>query len=235
MNDQKLIRQESKGQEEMKQKSLEKEIIYYKKEYELYENNKKYKFIIELNNGDILFTLEILSEISCYNYINKYEYKNFIKELNLSIEINNENLNKLFDYFDLVLTKNDYKIINENKIKKLIINDKELILLKENLLDNHDIIKILINEINDLKESNSKLIKLNEEKDNKIQNLESEYKSLKEDLNNIFKYNDLLMRKELTLVYQCENESIQNIFGEKFVSDNKKKNNIELIINGNST
>ena len=103
----------------------------------------------------------------------------------------------IFDYFDLVITKNDYKIINDNKNKKLIINDKVLISLKENLLDNHDIIKILINEINliketnkDLKESKSKLIKLKE-------NLEYKYNSLKEDLDNIIKNNDLIAKKEL--------------------------------------
>ena len=161
-----------------------------------------------------------------------------MKELNLSIEVTNENLNKIFDYFNIVLT-NDYKIINDNKNKKLLIKDKEFILLKEHLLNNNDIIKILINEINlikeknnDLKESNSRLIKLNEEKDNKIQNLESKYNSLKDDLKNIIKNNDLIIKKELSFVYQCENESTENIFGEKFVSENRT--NIDLIINGNT-
>ena len=130
MDDQQLLSKESRGQEEITQKELAKNIIYYKKEYELYENNKKYKFIIELKNGDILFTLEIISEISCYNYINKYEYKILIKELNLQQEINNENISVIFDYFDSILTKNGYKIINDNKNKKIIINDKVLISLK---------------------------------------------------------------------------------------------------------
>ena len=57
MDDKKIIKQETKGQKEMKQKELEKEIINNKKEYELYENNKKYKLIVELNNGEILFNL----------------------------------------------------------------------------------------------------------------------------------------------------------------------------------
>ena len=230
MEGQQMITQQLKRQEEMKQKELEKEFKYYIKEYELYENNKKYKLTIELSNGDILFTLELLSEISCYNYINKYILQDLIKELDLSIEINNENLKKIFDYFDSIFTKNNYKIINDNKFKKLIINNRELISLNENLLYNHDIIKNIINEINIIKETNNKLIKLNEEKDNKIKNLESKYKSLKDDLNNIITSNDLIVKKELTLVYECENESLKNIFGEKFVSENKA--NLELIIDG---
>ncbi len=117
-----------------------------------------------------------------------------------------------------------------NLFKKLIINNRELISLNENLLYNHDIIKTILNEINIIKETNNKLIKLNEEKDNKIKNLESKYKSLKDDLNNIITSNDLIVKKELTLVYECENESLKNIFGEKFVSENKA--NLELIIDG---
>ena len=72
--------------------------------------------MIEIKKGDILFTLEILSEISCYNYINKYEHNNLIKYLNLPTETTN-NINKIFEYFDSRISKNDYKIIDDNKNK----------------------------------------------------------------------------------------------------------------------
>ena len=181
-----------------------------------------------MSNGEILFTLELLSEIYCYNYINKVLYNSFVKDLDLSLEIN-VNVNKIFEYLDLIITKNDYKLINNNKNKRLLINNKELLSLKENLLYNHDIIKILIDEIKIIKESNNKLVKLNEEKDNKIEKLESKYKSLKEDLNDIIKNNDLIIRNEINLINESECDSTEQIFGDQFVSQNK--NSIELIIN----
>jgi hypothetical protein len=230
MNTPKNINQQLKEEKEIVEKN--EEHLYYKKEYELYTNGKKYKLLINMSNKEVFFTLDILSEISCYNYINKCLYINLVKDLDLTLEIN-DNINKVFEYLELIIAKNDYKIIDDNKNKRLIINNKELISLKENLLYNHDIIKTLIDEIKIIKDSNNRLVKLNEEKDNIIENLEFKYKSLKEDLNNIIKNNDLIIRKKINLIYQSENESTQQIFGDQFVSENK--NNIELVINGKET
>ena len=151
----KTIGEELNKGEKIGQGTIGKEALFYKKEYDLYSNNKKYKLTIEIKKEDILFTLEILSEISCYNYINKYKYNNLIKDLNLSIETNND-INKILEYFDSKISKNNYKIIDENQNKKLIINNKEIIILKETLIynNNDDIIKILIKEINSIKEIN---------------------------------------------------------------------------------
>ena len=64
----------------------------------------------------------------------------------------------------------------------MIINHKDMIILYEN--ENKDIINIIINEINKMKEINNKqnekineLIKINE--NNKINNLENKYKWIK--------------------------------------------------------
>ena len=57
--------------------------------------------------------------------------------------LENKNINEVYDF----LIKSEYKIINEEKIKKIIINNKE-INLNEKLLTNQELIKILIDEIN---------------------------------------------------------------------------------------
>ena len=79
-----------------------------------------------------------------------------------------------------------------------------------------DIINVLINEINKMKEINNKqnekineLIKINENKDNKINNLEIKYNELKEEINFI---KDSKKDKDINLIYECENEGIQKIF-----------------------
>ena len=124
MNTPKNINQQLKEEKEIVEKN--EEHLYYKKEYELYTNGKKYKLLINMSNKEVFFTLDILSEISCYNYINKCLYINLVKDLDLTLEIN-DNINKVFEYLELIIAKNDYKIIDDNKNKRLIINNKELI------------------------------------------------------------------------------------------------------------
>ena len=66
---------------------------------------------------------------------------------------------------------------------------------------------------------------MNENKDNKIKTIEKNYNELKQKMNRI---DGLIYRKEINLIY--EGKGMQNIFGKKFVENNK--NNVELIING---
>ena len=95
-------------------------------------------------------------------------------------------------------------------------------------------IKILINEINEMKDNNNKrlneLIKMNEEKERKINILENKYNELKEI---VYELDDNIKdkyRDEINLIYVTEKEDNYNIFGNKFVENNK--DNIELNING---
>ena len=53
--------------------------IELKKEYELKEENKIYKLKIELDKDEIIFELNLISELSYYNYIKRYEYKDLRK------------------------------------------------------------------------------------------------------------------------------------------------------------
>ena len=123
------------------QETIEPEIVKeLKKEYELNDENKKYKLKIELNINEIIFELNLISEISYYTYIKKYKYNEIRKDLNLSYYKYND-ITKIYNYFDI----KTYKIIDENRNKKIIINDKDIILLYEK--ENKNIINILINEI----------------------------------------------------------------------------------------
>ena len=119
------------------QETISPEYEEIKKEYEIKINNNN-NLRIEINNDKIIFTLII--GISYYKYIKKYKYDEIIKELDM---LEHKNINEVYDF----LIKSEYKIINEEKIKKIIINNKE-INLNEKLLTNQELIKILIDEIN---------------------------------------------------------------------------------------
>ena len=194
-----------------------------KKEYELDTNNNKYKLIIQLKSEElIIFELLLISQISYYNYIRKYNYKDIITLLNLNTNVYN-NIQNVYNY---LININDYKIIDDNNNSKIIkINNNYEIILYKNKNDN--IIDILINEINNQNEKINNLIQLNENKNNIIKNLEIKNEKLQEQINNI---NNLLIQREINLTYECEKEGYQNIIGEEFIW--KNENNIELIING---
>ncbi len=86
-----------------------------------------------------------------------------------------------------------------------------------------------------MKEKNNKenekineLIKMNEEKERKINILENKYNELKEKID-VLEENKKDKNK-INLIYYTEKEDNYNIFGEEFVKNNK--DNIELNING---
>ena len=75
----------------------------------------------------------------------------------------------------------------------------------------------------------NELIKKNEEKERKISFLESKYNELKEI---VYELDDNIKEKyidEINLIYILQKKNIINIFGEKFVENNK--DNIVLNIN----
>ena len=108
--------------------------------------DKIYNFEIEVNNNESIFILNKLSEISYYNYIRKYNYNEIINDLNLSKDIY-DNIEKIFDFLSI----KEYEIYDDNKNKKLKINNKEIIILYENENKNEDMIKTLIDELIKLK------------------------------------------------------------------------------------
>ena len=185
------------------------------KKYEIKKNNNK--IIIEKNNDEIIFKLNI--GISYYKYIKKYKFEEIKKELDL---LKYKDINEVYKY----LIKNEYQIINEEKVKKIIINNKE-IKLEEKILKNEEIIKILIEEMNKQNEKINELIKKNEEKDNKIYKLKNKYNELKKE---IYELEEMKKDKDINIIYKTEKEGKYNIFGKEFVENNE--DNIELNING---
>ena len=81
--------------------------------------------------------------------------------------------------------------------------------------------------MNKQNEKIKELMKRNEEKDNKINNLEYKYNELKEE---IYELDEMKKDKDINIIYKTDNEGKYRIFGNKFVENNK--NNIELKING---
>ena len=128
-----------------------------KKEYEIKINNDKIR--IEINNDEIIFILMI--GLSYYKYIKKYKYEEIIKEFDL---LDIKDIKEVYEY----LIRSKYEIIKEEK--KIIINKNKEIKLEEKIIKSEEMIKILINEINEIKDKNNEKINelkiLNEEKEN---------------------------------------------------------------------
>ena len=216
-----------------------------KEEYEIKINDNKLK--ITINNDEIIFILII--GLSYFKYIKRYKYDEIIKELNI---LENKDIKSVYNY----LIKSGYKI----KEKKIIINNKNEIKLIKKSLTNEEMIKILIEEIKEIKEKSNKeninkeknnkeksnkkesskekerineLIKKNENKENEIKILEDKYNELKEIINELDKNKKDIYKNEIKIIYETNKRGNYNIFGEKFVENNK--NNIELNINGNKS
>ena len=161
------------------QETISKEYEEIKEEYIIKINNNKIK--IEINNDEIIFILII--GLSYFKYIKRYKYDEIIKEINT---LENKDIKSIYNY----LIKSEYKI----RDKKIIINNKNEIELNEKILTNEEMIKILIEEIKEIKEKGSKekerinkLIKKNENKENEIKILYNKYNELKEKINELDK------------------------------------------------
>ena len=193
------------------------------KYFEMKINNDKLR--IELNNDKITFLLT--TEISYYKYIKEYYFDEIAKELNL---FEYKDINNIFHKNYNYLIKNEFKIIKEEKIK-IIINDKEIKLI-EKPSTNDEIIKMLFNEIKNQNDKINELIRKNEDKDDKINKLEYKYNEIMDKINelNSLKKNE---KNKIKLIYRAEISRKFNLFGDKFVQNNK--DNIILYINGNKT
>ena len=146
---------------------IKEEFIEINKKHEIKINDNILK--IEINKDEIIFVLMI--GMSYNKYIKRYKYNEIIEELGIK---ENNGIENIYEY----LVKSEYKIIEEEK--KIVINNNKEIILLEETLSNEEIIKILIEEIKEIKIKSKKenkiineLIQKNEEKDNKIKELEN--------------------------------------------------------------
>ena len=221
------------------QETIEPEYLNIKKEY-IMQINDDNKIKIEINNDEISFI--VIIGISYYQYIRKYKSDEIKKELEI-LEYNN--IEQIYDY----LIKCEIKIIERDK--KIIIGNKE-IKLEEKKLTNEEMIKVLIEEIKDIKDKRKKdnekineLIKLNEDKENKISILEEKINELKSNINikdDIIKdyendegyYNNSIIEDneedEEKRKKEIINEEEKNVININ-KKNNNEKSNIKKIIN----
>ena len=174
------------------------------------------KLKIELKYDLIIFTL--IKYLSEYKYKKEYKYEEIKNELEIK---NCKSIKEIYEYL-----KKNIIISEENKIK---VNKKEIELM-EIKLKNEELIKMLIDEIKEIKNNQNKLIISNEEKDKTIKKLKNDYNEIKEKINELEENKKDKDKNKINIIYETKKEGNYNIFGDKFVEINK--NNIILNING---
>ena len=210
------------------------------KKYELISEQDIYYLLIELYlDNSIHFTLRKAKNICIYQYDNKFNYDELIKLFLLEKEKNNK-VDDVLNFIDLSLENKRYHLnhIEEKntvilEIKKENLDEKQYeIELNIKKIPQEEIIGLLIEEINDLKNNTKENIKccnkineLNEiikENEIRIKNLEDKIKSLDEE-NNKFKQNKAQILKE--------DNNIKNEQKNDIPSDSKKENEHNYLIN----
>ena len=184
-----------------------------------HDNNHKiisYKEIKPKNLNNIKDKIKEIKDI-----IDKFN--NNIDEIIILLQNIKNNIEKIYVINNNILNNFDvknrsYQIFNninniDNLNNNIIMNDLKNIINESNVKNKFSKIFNLYEKI-----SKNNVIKSNNEVKNK------EEKEYNKDMG-ISEY-----RYEINLIYKTENKGKQNIFGKKFVENNK--NNIELIING---
>ena len=180
------------------------------KEYELILDKDTYSLVIEIISKEkISFNIRQVNNISYSYFYQEYDYETLIKELVLPAQ-HYDNIEKIFKFYDIALEKKKVVLIYDNEKKAMILSLKITIFfddiesklaLEEKQLTNEEMIKILFNEIRDIKskkipqtnainaDNNNKDEKKvkNEELESKINELIKENKKIKEDLDKCLK------------------------------------------------
>ena len=189
----------------MNEDIIKPETVEIKKEHVIKIDDNK--IIIEMNNNEIIFTLII--NLSFNKYIKRFKFDEFKKKFEISESCDINDI-----YYNII--NYDYEI-NENE-KKIIFENNEIKLEEEIKLTNEEMINELIFEIKKIKKEKNELEKQLYELDDIIN----------EDKEDKDKY-----KKEINLIYNAGYDKKCQIFGDKFVENNKNK--IELNINGKNT
>ena len=191
----------------------------WKKQLNYQENRNNISNLIQENRNNISNLMNKINE--CQSQINQYEeyisktipiFKNILNKINdLHITLKLENNNKLNNLID------KYTLSNEN----LNIDDISSIINEELENFNNFSKKVINNFIKMLELNKENNIKKNINFDEMVNILFNS-----ENINDIIEY-----KKEINLGYFVKNKGTYNIFGEKFVNNNK--NNIKMLIDGN--
>ena len=153
------------------------------KEYELNLEKDTYLLKIDIISKErISFNIRQINNISYYYFYQEYDYQTLIKELVLPAQ-HYDNIEKIYKFYDTSIEKKKVLLNYDKEKKEMILLLKINIMfdeiesklyLKENQLTNEEMIKILFNEIRDIK--TKKLLPLNP--------INNENNNIKENTNN---------------------------------------------------
>lgn len=227
----------------------EENFIQYK---EYYNDNYYLKIGINKNNNIIIrcYKSDILNNICYQKCLDIIE----IKQIN-KIFLSFETINEIYNLILKVLNNNSYKIeyINDIIIINIINPNIDNIQITLDKIYNYDIFeynKLLVNNINKLKNEINQILYFNKNKNdnnyeysNDINNnnifseinyLKEEIKTIKKDLSNSIKENNLNKKEISELKYKLSNiitNKKEEIITEKQIQKNKIKNKEEIVDN----
>ena len=197
--------------------SVTKEDVQLKetKEYELNFNKDTFLLTIELlSNEKISFKIRQINNISFIYFYKEYSFNDLIKHLLLPIQ-HYDDISKIFKFYDTAVLKNKVTLLQDKDKKSMVLllkitlffdDIESKLYLDEIQLTNEQMLKILFNEIREIKtkglpkgnngnnnntkedENNknndiNKLVKKNEEMELKINELETKINIIKEENN----------------------------------------------------
>ena len=233
-----------------------------RKEYELKLNEDIYRLTLEYSLDDnIYFKIRQINNLSFYYYKNSFNYEEITKKLSL-LKDHYDDTSKIIKFIDTAMTKNKFKLrFNENSKKmelylKRVLDFDEIecfLYLEEQKLTNEEMLKILFDEIKDIKmkglsnnnfnknDDYNNLLKQNQLNIDYIKDLEEKIKTIikeknemKEEINTLKEENKRLIE----LINKHENfinERIKEINRDKKEKEKIKeeennfiKNNIEI-------
>ena len=202
-------------------------------EYELNLGEDTYLLKMEIiSKQKIGFNIRQINNISYYYFYEEYDYESLIKELTLPSQ-HYDSIDKVFKFYDIAINKKKVTLTYDKDKKEMALVLKITIMfdeiesklyLKENQLTNEEMIKILFNEIRDLK--TKKLLQLNPvNAENK--NQENNKEKIKEDemINKLVAKNEELELKINQLI--TENKTIKENLEQclKYIQEKRTKRN----------
>ena len=123
-----------------------------------------------MKNNKINFRLRKKEKMILIEYNKEYEYEDMIKELLLDKEYYNE-IDKIYKLYENLIEKGKVSIMKIEGIMKLIIkkeNKNEEIELKENIINNNEMIRMIYEEMREMEKRNDEKVKRVEEKMEKM-------------------------------------------------------------------
>ena len=213
-----------------------------KRLYELKLDNETYKLIIEIVSKDIiLFKIRQTNFISFTFYSNKYNYESLIKHI--KIEKNKYNdLTQVLELFDTLIQNDSVFIIKNNKRNGIelylsknenYIRENNYLFLERKIMAEKEMMNILIDEINEIKNKESNLVNNNVEiiknniKEDDINNIEKEMNKIDEEIVKMNQKKEKLKQK-LNLIKG--NRDLNKIEKNKEIKPKERKNEIEIQI-----